>query len=459
MLDERESARGCGTAALLVDATIDAMIRAQYPEPGEAERVRAIFEESERQSRAREIRVVRETGPWRKKLLRTWKLVKYGLHFKKPLFLIRLARNIFLSKYYDLIGRKKYILRGCEFCPTFKCNFDCSHCLCTGLEERSTRREMDVADYRRVVREAMQLGATAFGIEGGEPFVKKNWDEIIEACQPRWNHINITTNGYLFDEARARRCAELGVTVVAFSIDNGIPEMHDLFRRKRGSFDKAMNGVQLCRKHGIKVIINTVVHKKNLSTEGLLKLLEFAEENHILLHLLFAKAVGNFKEDQALMLDDDDFIAFRRLTAPYAFAHIHHDTETVHIGKKGGCPGTKEVLNFTPYGDVIHCALMHIYFGNVLEEPLAAIRERALKETPFGEFRPCFLTMDKDFMNVYYPLLEEKPHVDLAEFNAALSEYETKHDKQLYPEMHAHAAGAHAGDGSCKGGCDGQTCG
>ncbi|MBF0179308.1 MAG: radical SAM protein [Magnetococcales bacterium] len=412
------------------------MIDSLYPDPVEAQRVREILAESERQSQLKEIRVIRQTPPWLKKARIYHKLFKYGLHFSKPLFLVRLARNMILAKIYAILKIDKHILRGCEFCPTFHCNFDCSHCLCKELQERSTRREMDVEDYRRVVKEAMKLGATAFGIEGGEPFVKKNWDKIIEACKPRWNHINITTNGYLFDEPRARRCAELGVTVVAFSIDNGVPELHDLFRRKRDSFARAMKGIELCKRYGIKPIINTVVHKKNLYTDGLLKLLEFAEEEHILLHLIFAKAVGNFKDDRALMLDDDDFKAFRHIIAPYGFAHLHHDTETVHVGKRGGCPGTKEVLNFTPYGDVIHCALMHIYFGNVMEESLASIRERALKQTPFSRFQPCFLTQDKDFMNIYYPAMEGKAHLKIEEFREALIEYETQNQVVLYPEMH-----------------------
>ncbi len=72
----------------------------------------------------------------------------------------------------------------------------------------------------------MELGATTFGLEDGEPFVTKDWDKIIEACRPKYNHVIISTNGYLFDEKKAKRCTELGVDTINLSLDSGIPELH-----------------------------------------------------------------------------------------------------------------------------------------------------------------------------------------------------------------------------------------
>ena len=60
-------------------------------------------------------------------------------------------------------------------------------------------------------------------------------------------------------------------------------------------------------------------------------------------------------------------------------------------------------------------------------------------ETPFGEYRPCFLTQDKDFMNIYYPLLNTKKlgeaHITIDEFRTALRDYEKKKGSQVYPEL------------------------
>lgn len=408
-------------------------IKAIYKTPQEFGRVVSLLKEAEEQSRRKEIKVTRKVRPLHKFLTKWEIMFKYGIHWSKPFYPLRLARNILLSRLYVLLGINKYVLRGCEFDITFKCNFSCSHCSVARLDESSTRKELEPEDYKKLVKEAMKLGATSFGIEGGEPFVKKDWDKIVEACRPKYNHIIISTNGFLFDEEKAKKCAELGISTVNLSLDNGIPELHDLFRRKKGSFARVMDAIELCKKYKIKVVLNTVVHKKNLYTEGLRKILELGEKEKILVNILFVKAVGSFQGDDS-MLDDDDFKAYDEITKPYSCAFVHHDTQVAY--GSCGCNGTKEMMQFTPYGDGMNCAHMHIYFGNVKEEPLAEIRKRALRKTPFGRYRPCFLTQDEDFMNIYYSLLEQKTHVSIEEFRKALKDYEKKHNKVVYPELH-----------------------
>lgn len=399
-----------------------------FKDPDEARKVRDLLCHAEEQSSRKLIRPRKKRDLFQK-MITLWKIrFKYGIHWKKPLYPFRLARNILIGKFYHLLNIQKSVLRGIEFAGTYRCNFNCNHCLCARIEESSIRREMLPEDYARVVKEAMALGCTTFGLEGGEPFVSPVWEDIIKACMPRYNHIIISTNGFLLDENKAKRCSELGVDTINFSLDSGVPEIHDLFRRRRGSYGRVIKGIELCRRYGIKVIINTVVHKGNLYSDHFRELLEFCEREELMVNTLFAKGVGNFK-DKEVMLDESDLKAYEKLIEPYNYVqrHLNHN-----YGKQWGCPGTKEMINMTPYGDVINCANMHIYFGNVMEEPLKVIREKALGVKPFGHYRSCFLAEDKDFMAIYYPALEEKGHLSLAEFEGVLKAYEKKHNKVLY---------------------------
>ena len=256
-------------------------------------------------------------------------------------------------------------------------------------------------------------------------------EEIIKACRPKYNHIIISTNGFLFNEEKAKECSDLGVDTINFSLDSGYEEIHDLFRKKPGSYRKVMQGIQYCRKYGIKPIINTVIHKENLYSKHFIALLEFCENEKILLNTMFAKGVGNFK-DMNVMLDSEDIKAYEKIIEPYNYAQRHLG---YNYGKQFGCPGTKEMINMTPYGDVMNCANMHIYFGNVLDEPLKDIRERAIKKTPFGRYHSCFLADDKDFMNVYYGALEKEKNLTIDEFRSALFEYENENNKSVFPEL------------------------
>jgi len=403
-----------------------------FPDGKEARQVEKMLLEAEKQSRLKEIKITCRKKPYKKKTTLLKMRLYYGIHWKKPFYPFRLARNIILGKIFNLFKIKKYVLRGIEFAGTYKCNFNCNHCLCARIEESDKRREMEPDDYARIVKEAMKLGCITFGLEGGEPFVSPIWEDIIRACKPKYNHIIISTNGFLFNEEKAKKCAVLGVDTINFSLDSGQPELHDLFRRRRGSYNKVMRGIKLCRKYGIKPIINTVVYKGNLYTDHFRELLDFCEQEKIMVNTLFAKGVGNFK-DKDVMLDFEDIMAFDKIVEPYFYVqrHLNHN-----YGQQFGCPGTKEMINMTPYGDVLNCANMHIYFGNVMEEGLKVIRDRALKKTPFCRYHSCFLADDPDFMNIYYSLLEKQNHISIEEFRTALTEYEQKHKKVVYPELH-----------------------
>ena len=410
-------------------ATMRAQVEEISRSAAETAKILALLQEAEEQSQRKEIKVTRKSQPL-KKFMATWRnRFHYGVHWSKPLYPLRLARNILLGKTYRLFGLHKFVLRGVSFNATYKCNFRCNHCLCSQLEQSDSRPEMTPSDYQRVVKEAMDLGAMCFDNAGGEPFVSPIWQELIKACRAKYNYVFVSTNGFLFNEERAKRCKELGVSTIYFSLDSGYPELHDLFRRQRGSFERVMAGIELCKKYGLKTIINVVVHKGNLYTDHFREVLELGERKKILINTKFAKSVGNFK-DKDSMLDEQDIEAFNQLMVPYNYAQRHLAN---NYGKQWGCPGTKENVIITPYGDVLNCAEMHVYLGNVLEEPLKDIRDRALKETPFGHYNACFLTEDKAFMSVYYKKMENAKQISIQELKEGLKQYQEQHKSSYTP--------------------------
>ena len=198
--------------------------------------------------------------------------LRYGLHLSKPLYPLRIMRNFMLGKVYAYSGIKKFILRGIGIQITYRCNLSCSHCLCKKLIEKD-QQEMTIEDYKRLCKQAMKLGCTTFGIEGGEPFIRKDWEDIMMAFRPKYNHIMVTTNSSFLTEELVKKLKKMGVDTINLSLDSGLASEHDRFRGCSGNFDKVIRALEWCKKHGIKSIFNTVLWKGNLYSKGFKRLL------------------------------------------------------------------------------------------------------------------------------------------------------------------------------------------
>ncbi len=67
-----------------------------------------------------------------------------------------------------------------------------------------------------------------------------------------------------------------------------------------------------------------------------------------------------------------------------------------------GCGAVKEILYLTPYGDVLACPFLHFSLGNIFEESLEIIRDRALKNPYFDHYHHlCLPAEDREFIKKY----------------------------------------------------------
>ena len=108
-----------------------------------------------------------------------------------------------------------------------------------------THEEMPLEFYEALAKQYGQLPQLL--ISGGEPFMRKDLPQIVEAfyryCGTRI--ITIPTNGMLYSQISValpdivKRCPDAAINI-NFSLD-GIKEAHDAFRGIPGAFDMALN--------------------------------------------------------------------------------------------------------------------------------------------------------------------------------------------------------------------------
>lgn len=150
---------------------------------------------------------------------------------------------------------------------TDACNLSCLHC---GSNACPTNRTFLSPESVKTVLEQVAGAFDPQGVmvclSGGEPLLHLHFFEIAAYAKEFGFSCGITTNGTLIDSAAAEKIVESGIRSVTISLD-GMEDTHDWFRNKKGSFQKAVQGVQnlLAASNGrILTQITTVVHRKNI---------------------------------------------------------------------------------------------------------------------------------------------------------------------------------------------------
>ena len=338
---------------------------------------------------------------WRRLYSRYGLNLKYGFKLNKPLLLRRLAHNGVRL----LFGRGP-LLRTVDFAPTYACNARCVHCFASKFRRTNQRKELTVSDYHRCAQESMRLGATHFAFQGGEPLLLKNLDQIIRACYPDRNLIAITTNAILLTPKRIKQLKEVGVDLFTISLDSGDPGKHDAFRRHKGAFDRAVQAAKDALRLGVSVTFNAVVNHQSLYDNGLLKLIHFSHDLGVKLNILYAVPIGEWAEDESILLTPEDNKYIDQLFASYP--HLRRDLDANYVVR--GCGAVKEVIYINCYGDVMPCPYVHASIGNLLDEPMERMWRRGMEIDHFREYAPiCLAAEDLHFIREH---LAKANHAD-----------------------------------------------
>jgi MoaA/NifB/PqqE/SkfB family radical SAM enzyme len=144
------------------------------------------------------------------------------------------------------------------FYSNYHCNLRCTYCLTESSPEVS-RRELGKEEILARGREARELGFTAFGVTGGEPFLLEYMPEVVSGLGAELPTV-VLSNGTAFNERRLREVeplADLPVHV-QISLDHPDPDENDEMRGPE-NFRKVVEAVPKLVERGIGVRIATTL--------------------------------------------------------------------------------------------------------------------------------------------------------------------------------------------------------
>ena len=144
----------------------------------------------------------------------------------------------------------------------YHCNLTCSYCL-TESGPKVLRRELAPETMLELAVEARDLGFTALGITGGEPFLVADMPELL-ADLSGVLPVLVLTNGTLFRRDLLDRMAPLGAAEVTLqiSLDHPDPQANDVMRGPE-NFRKVVEAVPALLQRGIGVRIATTLDEED----------------------------------------------------------------------------------------------------------------------------------------------------------------------------------------------------
>jgi len=306
---------------------------------------------------------------------------------KPPLF------KRMLAGYAQSLSSQTGPLRFMDVSVGYECNLSCTHCSAEALKRGD--RVLTLAEYRLVADEAMACGVMAFHFTGGEPLLRPDLMEVIQAFRPDRNFISIASNGWFVTDLFLKDYKAVGGDAICISVDSVLPETHDEFRNRSGSWKKAVEALRLAKTYDLRTLLSATVTHQTMSDGSLEELTRFSKELGAILSLNLAVPAGNWQGCMDFILTADD----RANLNAHIKANPHVRTDFQSNWRVRGCPAMKEKCYLTPYGDIIPCPFIHVTFGNVRNQSLGEIREQALRHKWMNEYHPvCIAAESREFI-------------------------------------------------------------
>ncbi|MDD2389355.1 MAG: 12,18-didecarboxysiroheme deacetylase [Desulfobacterales bacterium] len=144
---------------------------------------------------------------------------------------------------------------------TKQCNLKCVHCYAQAKNLPAVG-ELTTEEGKALLDDLSQFGVPVVLFSGGEPLVREDLPELAGYAVKKGMRAVISTNGTLITPEMARILKDIGLSYVGISLD-GMEEIHDRFRGVKGSFQKALEGIENCKAAGIKVGLRFTINKAN----------------------------------------------------------------------------------------------------------------------------------------------------------------------------------------------------
>ncbi len=280
------------------------------------------------------------------------------------------------------------------------CNLTCSHCFAGTLPRNHD--PLSVAEMDGLFGDLARLGSFRLGLTGGEPLLRKDLFEVLDAATGRGLHPCLTTNGLLLTEDTARQLGRRELVWLNVSLEGPDAEVNDAVRGA-GTFDAVVEKLKLLRRHARFTLAFTVMrtnahlarqcaelaYRVGAHTAVFRPLYPVGTAlHHLDLMPSFAQYDGALRDLAGMDSPGADVRALDPF-GPETRSATQPQIHTSHT-----CGAGQHICSVSVQGDVNPCSFLGPAFngGNVRETPFETIwrqsqQFRRMRQAPEGGFR------------------------------------------------------------------------
>lgn len=149
---------------------------------------------------------------------------------------------------------------------TARCNNNCRHCYINLPlhEKKAQEKELTLAQIKKIVDEAVALGALWCLITGGEPLLREDFFEIYLCLKKKGLLISVFTNATLIDSQHIELFKNYPPRDIEVTVYGVTEETYEKVTRKKGSYAAFRRGLELLLKNNIKVRFKAMALRSNV---------------------------------------------------------------------------------------------------------------------------------------------------------------------------------------------------
>ncbi|MFC7704320.1 pyrroloquinoline quinone biosynthesis protein PqqE [Plastorhodobacter daqingensis] len=343
---------------------------------------------------------------------------------------------------------------------THRCPLQCPYCS-NPLDLEAAGRELDTAEWQRVMTELAEMGVLQIHFSGGEPAVRKDLAALVRHATEVGLYSNLITSAVMLSRDRLHALADAGLCHVQISFQAATAPLADRVGGFRNGHARKIEVAGWVRALDLPLTVNAVMHRQNLhELRAMIDMAVALDADRI--EVANVQYYGwALRNRQALMptleqLEETTRIVEEARARLQGVLEIDYVIPDYYALRPKQCMGGwgRQFFNISPSGKVLPChaaeTITGLEFDSVRDRPLAWIwhhsealnryrgtgwmkepcRSCAHKEADFGGCRCQAFALTGDAANTDPACALSPRHEDL--FRLALAESAQEPPRFLY---------------------------